>query len=308
MAELVSTSIVILGAPDDLIALRVAAECRARGATLHHIDHHGAQPIAWDGESWLLAGVELSAMDGVFVRAVPPRGALLDADPARARTAGEWWRAGLDQLARAEVTEACLRDLAARGRRVVNAPSIHDAKITQLAAFARAGLPIPRTLVSNFGPAARAFADDVDGGEAIIKPVVGGAEARLYAASDERSLAHAPAIVQARAPGVDVRVTVVAGRVVSAVEIPSEGVDYRSGEAYRRGEVVYRPHALTDEGRAIAVRAAEIAGQVLSGVDLRADEGRYVLVEANSAPVYLDIEIKTGAPISAAIAAFLVGE
>lgn len=193
-----SAAIAILGAPDDLIAQRVAHEARARGALVHHLDHHGAQPIAWDGESWLLAGVELSALDAIFVRAVPPRGAMLAANADATQTAHAWWRAGLDQAARAEATEACLCDLAARGCRVVNAPSIYDAKITQLAAFARAGLPIPRTLVTNFAPAVRAFAGDV--AEVVVKPVVGGAEARLLGADVDAEVARSPAIVQARAP------------------------------------------------------------------------------------------------------------
>jgi glutathione synthase/RimK-type ligase-like ATP-grasp enzyme len=40
---------------------------------------------------------------------------------------------------------------------------------------------------------------------------------------------------------------------------------------------------------------------VLSGVDLKHDGDRWVLLEANSSPAYLDIERRTGAPISAAL-------
>ena len=43
-------------------------------------------------------------------------------------------------------------------------------------------------------------------------------------------------------------------------------------------------------------------GLVLAGIDLKlSPRNEYVVLEANSGPVYLDIEMKTGAPITAAI-------
>lgn len=299
-------ALAVLADAHDPIALCVAERARARGALVHHLDFHGAQPIAWDGESWLLAGVELSALAGVLVRARPPEGAMLDADPQRAESAERWWRAGLEQRARAQLGAACLRDLAARGVRVVNVPSIYDDKPTQLAALARAGLPVPRTLVTNFAPALSAFAADV--GEVVIKPVLGGAEAELLGEVDAAALARAPTIAQARAHGADVRVTVVDGQVISAVEIPSSTLDYRSQPTYRQGALEYAVHALSAEGRDVALAAAALTGQILSGVDLKhGAHGRYTLLEANSAPVYLDIERKTGAPISDAVVTYLLG-
>lgn len=57
---------------------------------------------------------------------------------------------------------------------------------------------------------------------------------------------------------------------------------------------------------ALCLRAAAALGQTLSGIDLKFPGGSlglegYVMLEANSAPVYLDIEHKTGAPITAAV-------
>lgn len=51
-----------------------------------------------------------------------------------------------------------------------------------------------------------------------------------------------------------------------------------------------------------AALAAPPCHQVVSGIDLKLGAGGYVMLEANSGPVYLDIEQKTGAPITDAIA------
>jgi glutathione synthase/RimK-type ligase-like ATP-grasp enzyme len=54
------------------------------------------------------------------------------------------------------------------------------------------------------------------------------------------------------------------------------------------------------------LKSSTLCRHVLSGVDLkRRANGDYVLLEANSAPVYLDIEQKTGAPITARILDYL---
>jgi glutathione synthase/RimK-type ligase-like ATP-grasp enzyme len=126
----------------------------------------------------------------------------------------------------------------------------------------------------------------------------------LYARLD--AIASAPAIFQQRIVGADVRVTVVGDRVVSAVEVESEdGVDYRRGAAYRAGASVYRSHALPADVASMSLRAAALCGHVLSGIDWKAGKDGYVILEANSAPVYLDIEHKTGAPITEAVVAWL---
>ena len=52
--------------------------------------------------------------------------------------------------------------------------------------------------------------------------------------------------------------------------------------------------------------AARLCRQVLSGIDLiQRAGGEYAILEANSAPVYLDIERKTNAPITDAILDYL---
>jgi glutathione synthase/RimK-type ligase-like ATP-grasp enzyme len=61
-------------------------------------------------------------------------------------------------------------------------------------------------------------------------------------------------------------------------------------------------HVLPKEVEEMCLKAARLCHHTLSGLDLKHRGGLdYVLLEANSAPVYLDIELKTGAPISKTI-------
>lgn len=202
-------------------------------------------------------------------------------------------------------------DLEARDKRMVNPFGRclpFEQKPFQLAALQRAGVPLPRTLITNFPDAVRAFRDDV--GEVIYKPTAGGAETQVL--DDEAlkrlpAIASTPIIFQERVRGPDIRVTVVGERVVSAVEIPTTEVDYRKGERYRAGEQEYAAHALPPEAIALCLKVARTCHHQVSGIDLKqVGPERYVVLEANSAPVYLDIELKTGHPITEAIVDLLL--
>jgi glutathione synthase/RimK-type ligase-like ATP-grasp enzyme len=185
-----------------------------------------------------------------------------------------------------------------------------DHKALQLAELKRMGAPLPRTLVTNFPDAARIFVDDLHAHqrEAIVKPSAGGAEAQLVDDAVRARLpliTSSPVIVQERVVGDDVRVTVVGDRVVSSVIIESDTLDYRTGAAYRTGGAVYRAHALPAEVSALCVSIARAFSHVLSGIDLKRTPKGYVVLEANSGPVYLDIEHKTGAAVTDAIVQWL---
>jgi glutathione synthase/RimK-type ligase-like ATP-grasp enzyme len=180
-------------------------------------------------------------------------------------------------------------------------------KPAQLAALVRAGIPVPKTCVTSSPEEVRAFAGSVR--ESIVKPLTGGAETR---ALDEALLSRidrglpGPVIVQERVLGSDVRVTIVGDRVVSSVEIPTSEIDYRSSEHYQRGDQRYVPYVLPAEIEELCLRAARTCNQVLSGIDLkRTPSGDHVLLEANSAPMYLDIEEKTGHRVTEAVIEWL---
>lgn len=309
--------ICIFGRLEDPISMHTEALARARGHEVLRVAFglmSSGAGSSFDGESWLWQGREIDACDGFIVRQYPSPHALLAPEEER-DTAGNWYRRGLAQVERSSFAQSAIMDVELRGKPVVNpllASSPYDHKPLQLAVFRRAGLPVPDTMVTNFPPAAQIFDDALheEGAETITKPTAGGAET-LLVDDDLRArldaISTAPAIFQRRAPGIDVRVTVVGGRVVSSVAIDSDTLDYRSGEAYRRGEARYTPLPLPAVVEEMSLRAAALCHHVLSGIDWKHDPatGSWVLLEANSAPVYLDIELKTGAPITEAVLRWL---
>ncbi|MBL8953997.1 MAG: hypothetical protein JNK82_24685 [Myxococcaceae bacterium] len=296
----------------DPIAKHLAARLMARGAEVEVLElarlTSGA-PLAFDVEEWLYEGVALSELDAFFVRQVPAETAML-AEAHVSATAGEWWQKAVKAKERWHLAQSALQHLELMGKRVLNpAASVpFDYKPLQLAVLQRAGIRVPRTLITNFAPGVRQFAADV--GEVIYKPVGGGTETAVL---DEAALARldelagAPVIFQERISGPDIRVTVVNGRIVSSVEIPtSTSIDYRLDPDYRAGAQAYVAHALPDAQQRWCLEAARLCHQIVSGIDLKWGADGYVMLEANSGPVYLDIELKTGAPITDAIADVLL--
>lgn len=307
-------TVALFAREDDLIAARMEELLVARGAIPLRVAFGrmaAGAPALFDGERFVVEGRDLCDVDAYLLRHYPSESALLSADPSSTLSAAEWWQRGVQQKERSHFAQSALMALDLANKRAVNAhlkSAPFDLKPLQLLAFTKAGLPIPKTLITNDPDEARAFHRDV--GEVIAKPAAGGAETRVL---DEALLSRldairsAPAIFQERVRGPDIRVTVVDGRVVSAVEIPTEEVDYRADAAYREGFQEYLRHPLSDDVVAMCVKAAEVCHHVLSGIDLkRRSDGSYAILEANSAPVYLDIERKTGAPISEAIADYLL--
>ena len=310
-------TIALFAREDDPIAARLEALLSSRGVRSIRVElgrMAEGMPVRFDGERWWVQGVDLSTLGAYVLRHFPTETALLSADASRNLTAAEWWRRGIAQKERAHFAQSVLMALDVAGTRAVNPrlPSApYDFKPLQLAAFRRAGLPVPQTLVTNEPESVRGFHRAV--GEVVAKPVAGGAATRLL--DDDMlqrldAIRSAPVIFQERIPGRDVRVTVVDGEVVSAVEIAIDAIgeiDYRASSAYQEGRVQYTVHALPDDVGALCVRAAHLCHHVLSGIDLkRREDGAYVLLEANSAPVYLDIEEQTGAPISERIVGYLM--
>lgn len=98
--------------------------------------------------------------------------------------------------------------------------------------------------------------------------------------------------------GRDIRALVVGDRVVAAMRRVAQGDEFRSN-VHRGGSV--EPVELDDEAERIAVRAAQIMGLKVAGVDmLEADEGPLVM-EVNSSPGLEGIEQATKLDVAGAI-------
>lgn len=181
--------------------------------------------------------------------------------------------------------------------------STNITKPYQLALLQAAGLPVPATLWSNDPAAVLAFCREH---EAIYKPVAGGAATRKVEPRDlepERlaRLGAAPVCFQELLPGEDVRVYVIDGRVVCALHIETEAIDFRQNES----RIV--PITLPTEVAAQCIRAAELIGLRYTGMDLKRDRsGVLRILELNPSAMFLGFEHHAGVDIGGPLCDALV--
>jgi len=173
--------------------------------------------------------------------------------------------------------------------------------------LARAGLDVPASLTTSDPEAVRAFA--AAHGEVIYKTPAGGALVRRLEPGDLRAgrldaLRTAPVLFQERIEGLEFRVTVLAGKVVGAWELPARGVvDAR--EVLERGRKVPCPAVVA---RA-AVKAARVLDLTFTSVDVRVrdGDGRPFVLECNPTPSVAHYEHPSSSPVLRALARHLVG-
>lgn len=265
-------------------------------------------PVRWGDDGLSLGGVRLDHADAVLVRQLPsvtPSPAVFAASVDGRTSYDAWFQRACVQRDRHDVLYSWLLTVEARGGRLVNSPRASHfsrRKPHQIETMRRMGIVHPRTLITNDAAAARAFLAGL--GPAIVKPAAGGALTRAAEAltdADFDYLRQSPAIFQERVEGKDLRVMVVAGRVVSVagIDVPEGTVDFRAHAPYRQGKSTYEDATLPDDVRRDAERLVQQLGLVFGGVDIkRTAEGAHVFLECNSSPIYLDVERKLGHPIT----------
>lgn len=293
--------IVLLGPADDPHLTRLGAVLDERRAPIF-VANSRALPCG----PRLSVGHDEVRIEGkrpraVFVRSLPPRHpgfvteAPLDREQRRAQenlggATRDAWGAALGQLS-SEIP-------------VLNPPrygTFEQQKPLQLIEAAALGLRVPRWQVTNSPEAAAKFAREV--GDAIRKPVRQGDLTRSFSATRAEVIAEGAQLLQERVRGDNVRVTLVDRRVVSSVRLAGlKALDYRADPTYQRGETRYEPHDLGEEVIELLGRLASRLSLRFVGVDLKASEGGPIFLEMNAAPAWLEIEDKTGAEITAAIA------
>ena len=196
---------------------------------------------------------------------------------------------------------------------VVNPPQTHDLhslKPWEVVSYARQGLPVPVTLSTSD---ARALVN-APGAPAegwIRKGLAGG-----YGYTEEftfpdspgdarEALRLGPVMIQERVVGDNLRAFVLDRVVIGAAEIIS-----RLGEETdtRRGDIRIRRVTLPEEAARVAVAATEHWGMTFAAVDFMIDArtGRYIILECNSAPFFVNFERMTGIPVSSRLADYLV--
>ncbi len=180
---------------------------------------------------------------------------------------------------------------------------LHYLKPHQLVLLKRAGIRVPETLVTNNPEELLAFKQEC--AELVYKPVAGGASCKLLSEKDlqpERLslLCAAPVLFQKLYAGADIRVWVLDGKILCAMEIESDALDYRGNEGEMR--LVELPEPVAN----MCVKAAELCSMVFTGIDVKLSNGEYVLLECNPSPMFIGFQARSGFPLDRELAKYLI--
>jgi tetrahydromethanopterin:alpha-L-glutamate ligase len=236
------------------------------------------------------AGFDLTAMDGVLVRMMPP--------------------GSLEQVV---FRMDALHRLAALGVPVLNPPRAVEAAVDKyltLALLEGAGLPVPPTWTGQSADLALA-AFDVLGGDVVVKPLFGSEGRGLMRIGDKElawrtfhalerlgSVLYLQRVV--RHPGHDLRVFVLRGSVLGVMRRHASPGEWRANVSLGGRAESCR---LDPEAERLALAAARAVGAELAGVDLihDLDRGCLVVIEVNAVPGWRALASVTGINIAAEI-------
>ena len=190
-------------------------------------------------------------------------------------------------------------------------------KLRSMQLLARAGVGIPKTVVSRGESDVDDLIDELGGAPIIIKLARGTHGNGVVLAETKKA---AKSVLQAfhvmdsdgtnillqefvkESAGMDIRAFVVGGKVVASMKRQSLDDDFRSNlHQGGEGEVI----KLTDEERKTAVKAARSMGLSLCGVDLMRSERGPLVLEVNSSPGF-GIEKVTGRDVATPIIEYIV--
>jgi ribosomal protein S6--L-glutamate ligase len=187
-------------------------------------------------------------------------------------------------------------------------------KLRALQLLAREGIGLPNTAFAHGPKKAEEVVAEVGGAPVIIKLLEGTqgmgvilAETKASATSiiEAFSAANVNILVQEyikEAAGSDVRALVIGGEVVAAMKRTNRNGDFRSN-LHRGGHA--EAVVLTPEEHATAIKAVEVIGLNVAGVDmLRSSRGTLVL-EVNASPGIEGMEGATGVDVAGAMIALL---
>lgn len=255
-------------------------------------------------QKWNVPGndpIDLEKVDCVWYRRIFPP--VLQPAPSS--------KADMDWALR-EWREATTAAFEANGARLVSAPRAQELagmKPYHLRVAHRLGLRVPDTLMTNDAEAARAFIRKHAG--RVVHKVVRTPRDRFVGTKkwhpdDEAELKWlhlTPTFFQEQivAP-YELRVTVVGRRIFAAEFAVGTGVvDARS-----LLDAPYKEHRLPRETEALLLKLMDELGLQYGTIDLKlCDNGEYVFLEINPQGQFLYVEIKTGMPITLAMAELL---
>lgn len=207
-------------------------------------------------------------------------------------------------------TLAVLRHFERQGVVMVNGPAAIEVvadKLHTMQVLTTAGIPIPRTILGKF-PVDVDLVERELGFPVVVKTLKGTRGSGVLLCETREKFGELAGLLDGAKPGADfifqryiksshgrdVRLFVVGGRVVAAMERRSRDGGFRSnislgGEGHR----FEPPPQMAD----LAVRVADILHLDIAGVDMLFDEQGYRVCEANSAPGFHGLERACGIDI-----------
>jgi RimK family alpha-L-glutamate ligase len=203
-----------------------------------------------------------------------------------------------------------------RGIPVVNSPRAIERcvdKFYTTALLREAGLPVPETVVCERADEALAAIQQM--GDVVVKPIFGSLGHGIVRVSDPdlarrviESLEQIRAVFYVQRAvshdGCDIRVFVVGGRVIGAIERRAPDGEWRTNVS--RGGTV-RPVNLPPAWEQYAVRAAAVVGADYAGVDLLpSKDGTVFVLEVNGIPGWRGLQQATGIDVAGAVIDHLV--
>jgi len=204
-----------------------------------------------------------------------------------------------------------------RGVPVMNSPRAIERSVDKFyttALLQEAGLPTPETVVCE--GAADAMAAVLEMGDVIVKPIFGSMGHGMVRISDPdvafrvvRALEQTRAVFYVQRAvdhnGRDVRVFVVGGRVLGAIQRHASNGEWRTNVS-RGGSA--RPFELPPAWEQLALRAAAAIDADYAGVDLLPSrDGTVFVLEVNGIPGWRGLQQATGLDVAGVIVDHLVG-
>lgn len=308
-------NILIIGYPQQTQTAHQIKILQELGATVISLDPYGQQgcyaSLTWQGQQITWQGQDISPanINAVLVCAqapdIPTEAAFRTSSHQHLNWDHWFQHYGL-QRDRSDTLLSLLLMYEQAGIPLFNPPSqtlLSRRKPYQLHQLQTIGCLLPASLVTNDPAQAKRFIDEH--GACIIKPAAGGSltlSANELLAQDQLDkLTTAPAIIQQRIYGEDLRVVVIDNTVVScaAVGVPTGTIDFRGEQTYQQGKITYQAISLPPLVEAQCRRAAAVLGLRYTGIDIKyTPQGEYYLLECNSSPIYLDVEYKLKHPIT----------
>ncbi len=247
-------------------------------------------PTAAHPGSVIAGGHDLTSVDGVLVRMMPP--------------------GSLEQVV---FRMDALHRVASAGVPVLNPPRAVETAVDKyltLALIEAAGLLVPPTWVGESATAALEAFEHL-GGDVVVKPLFGSEGRGLVRLSDKElawrtfhALERLGAVLYiqrtVRHPGHDLRVFVLRGNVIGAMRRRANPGEWRTNVSLG-GHA--EPIRLDPETERLALKAARAIGAEMAGVDLVLDLDRQELVvlEVNAVPGWRALSRVTGVDVAALI-------